>query len=460
MKVLNTLTDETSGAITISAVDKQSLKSWLGAAPARDRAWLKTLGFAAEPGKFAFVPGSGGRRSRVVVGASLEREPMWALAGLPDALPEGRYRLDARLDRERATKVALGWALGAYAFTRYKAPKRRFATLVWPGQADRQEVERLARGVFLARDLINTPAEDLGPPELAAAASKVAKQYDARCTVISGDELLKKNYPTIHAVGRASSRPPCLIDLRWGKKNAPKVTLVGKGVCFDTGGLDLKPAANMLQMKKDMGGAAVVLGLASALMGAKAPIRLRVLIPAVENSVSANAIHPLDIIRTRSGKTVEIGNTDAEGRLILCDALSEADSENPGLLIDCATLTGAARVALGPEVQALFCNDDALAETILRAAVDVADPIWRLPIWKPYRRLIDSKVADFNNVADGAFAGSIIGALYLAEFVRESTPWAHLDIMASNTRGQPGRPEGGEATGLRALYRAIRQRFG
>jgi leucyl aminopeptidase len=459
MKVLNTLTDDTNGAITISTMDKEGLDKSLAAAPARERAWLKTLGFNADPGKFAFLPGSDGR-PKVVVGANLKRDPIWALAGLPETLPEGRYRLDARLDRERATKIALGWALGAYAFTRYKKPKRGFATLVWPDRADRKEVERLAQGVFLARDLINTPAEDLGPPELAAAASKVARRYEAGCTVISGGDLLKKNYPTIHAVGRASSRPPCLIDLRWGKKNAPKVTLVGKGVCFDTGGLDLKPAANMLQMKKDMGGAAVVLGLASALMSAKAPIRLRVLIPAVENSVSANAIHPLDIVRTRSGKTVEIGNTDAEGRLILCDALAEADSESPSLLIDCATLTGAARVALGPEVQALFCNHDKVADAILRASVDVADPIWRLPLWKPYRKMIDSKIADFNNVADGPFAGSIIGALYLAEFVRESTPWAHLDIMASNTRSRPGRPEGGEATGLRALYRAIRQRFG
>jgi leucyl aminopeptidase len=458
--MLKTLTDETSGAVTISTMDKEGLDKSLAAMPARDRAWLKMLGFNADPGKFAFLPGTDGRPDRVVVGANLKRDPTWALAGLPETLPEGRYRLDVRLDRERATKIALGWALGGYAFTRYKKPKRGFATLVWPDRADRKEVERLAQGVFLARDLINTPAEDLGPPELAAAASKVARQFNAGCTVISGSDLLKKNYPTIHAVGRASSRPPCLIDLRWGRKNAPKVTLVGKGVCFDTGGLDLKPAANMLQMKKDMGGAAVVLGLASALMSAKAPIRLRVLIPAVENSVSANAIRPLDIVRTRSGKTVEIGNTDAEGRLILCDALAEADSESPSMLIDCATLTGAARVALGPEVQALFCNDDKLADAILRASVDVADPIWRLPLWKPYRRLIDSKIADFNNVADGPFAGSIIGALYLAEFVRESTPWAHLDIMASNTRGQPGRPEGGEATGLRALYSAIRKRFG
>jgi len=457
---LKTFTDDSRNAITITPVDAKGLKAWLKGAPVRDRAWLKTLGFGAEPGKFAFLPPAGRRQAKVLVGADLQRDPIWAIAGLAGALPEGRYRIDAQLAPEAATQLALGWALGAYAFTRYKKANRGFATLVWPGNADRREVERLAQAVFLARDLINTPAEDLGPPELAAEAQRVAKQFDARCTVISGDDLLKKNYPTVHAVGRASSRPPCLIDRSWGDSKAPKVTLVGKGVCFDTGGLDLKSAGNMLQMKKDMGGAGVVLGLASALMSARAPIRLRVLIPAVENSVSANAIRPRDIVRTRSGKTVEIGNTDAEGRLILCDALAEADSEKPALLIDCATLTGAARVALGPEVQALFCNDDRLADAILRASVDVADPIWRLPLWKPYRRMIDSKIADFNNVADGPYAGSIIGALYLAEFVSESTPWAHLDIFASNARAQPGRPEGGEATGLRALYRAVRQRFG
>jgi leucyl aminopeptidase len=261
-------------------------------------------------------------------------------------------------------------------------------------------------------------------------------------------------------VGRASSRPPCLIDIRWGDPAAPKVTLVGKGVCFDTGGLDIKPAAAMLQMKKDMGGGAVVLGLASALMTAGAPIRLRVLVPAVENSVSANAIRPRDIVRTRIGKTVEIGNTDAEGRLILCDALAEADSEAPALIVDCATLTGAARVALGPELQALFCNDDAVADGLLRASAAASDPLWRMPLWQPYRKLIDSKVADFNNVADSPFGGAIIAALYLAEFVKPSTPWAHLDMMASNTRDLPGRPEGGEATGLRALYGYLRQRFG
>jgi len=337
--------------------------------------------------------------------------------------------------------------------------KRGFAELVWPQGADHADVQRLTRSVFLARDLINTPCEDMGPHELAAAAIAVARDFDARTSVVVGDDLLQENYPTIHAVGRASARPPHLIGIKWGDEHAPKVTLVGKGVCFDTGGLDLKTPPNMLQMKKDMGGAAIVLGLARALMAAKTPIRLRVLIPAVENSVSANAIRPLDIVRTRSGKTVEIGNTDAEGRLILCDALFEGDSEKPEMLIDFATLTGAARVALGPEVQALFSNNDELANEILGASTDVADPIWRMPIWKPYRKMIDSKIADFNNVSESPHAGAIIGALYLSEFVGEKTPWAHLDVFASNAKAAPGRPEGGEATGLRALYHMIRRRF-
>jgi leucyl aminopeptidase len=453
------LTSDTTSAIPITLVDKASLATWLEGANAAEREWLTTIGFKAEGGKFAFVPAADGRPAKVVVG--VDKDPsIWTLAGLPDALPEGNYRLDARLDRERATQMTLGWALGAYAFTRYKAPKRAFASLVWPGEADRNEVERVASSIHLTRDLINTPCEDMGPPDLAAAAVAVAKDFDARARVIAGDELLKQNYPTVHAVGRASARPPQLIDLTWGDDRSPKVTLVGKGVCFDTGGLDLKSPANMLQMKKDMGGAATILGLARALMAAKTSIRLRVLIPAVENSVSSNAIRPRDIIRTRAGKTVEIGNTDAEGRLILCDALFEADSEKPALLVDCATLTGAARVALGPEVQALFSNDDVLADDIVRAGREVADPIWRLPLWKPYRKMLDSKIADFNNVADGTFAGSIVAALYLAEFVRETTPWAHLDIFASNPKSQPGRPEGGEATGLRALYAVIRKRFG
>jgi leucyl aminopeptidase len=453
------LTDDSTNAIALQPIAKDDFAAWLETAPAREREWLKTTGFTAEAGKFAFVQGDDGRAVRVVVGADLAKDPVWALAGLPEALPEGRYKLDARLAAEAATSLALGWSLGAYAFTRYKAPKRGFAELVWPHGADQADVQRLTRSVFLARDLINTPCEDMGPPALAEAAIAVAREFDARSRVTAGDDLLKENYPTIHAVGRASARPPHLIDLVWGDNRAPKVTLVGKGVCFDTGGLDLKSAPNMLQMKKDMGGAAIVLGLARALMAAKTPIRLRVLIPAVENSVSANAIRPLDIVRTRSGKTVEIGNTDAEGRLILCDALFEADSEKPEMLIDFATLTGAARIALGPEVQALFSNNERLANEILVASVDVADPIWRLPIWKPYRKMIDSKVADFNNVSDSPHGGAIIAALYLSEFVSEKTPWAHLDVFASNAKAAPGRPEGGDATGLRALYQTIRRRF-
>ncbi len=403
-------------------------------------------------------PASSGRPSGALVSPA-EGEPVWALSGLPTALPEGTYSLESEDGDSSLTDTALGWALGSYAFTRYKKAKRLPATLVWPAQADRSEVERIAQGVFLARDMINTPAEDMGPEHLADAALTVARGYGATTQVIVGDDLLQQNYPTIHIVGRASSRAPRLIDLRWGDEGAPKVTLVGKGVCFDTGGLDLKSREGMLEMKKDMGGAAVMLGLASALMSANVPIRLRLLIPAVENSVAGNAYRPRDIVRTRSGKTVEIGNTDAEGRLVLCDALAEADSERPDLLVDCATLTGAARIALGPELQALFCDDDTVADGLLRAGKKVGDPLWRMPIWRPYRKLIDGKCADLNNVAQGAFAGSIIGALYLAEFVSASTSWAHLDIMAANPTAKPGRPEGGEATGMRALYAYIRQRY-
>jgi leucyl aminopeptidase len=310
------------------------------------------------------------------------------------------------------------------------------------------------------RDLINTPAEEMGPAELALAAEQLAAEHGARCTVLVGDELLKNNYPMIHAVGRGSARAPRLIDIVWGDPKAPKLTLVGKGVCFDSGGLDLKTAQGMRMMKKDMGGSATVLGLASAIMDAGLPVRLRVLVPAVENFVSATSYRPLDVIRTRKGLTVEIGNTDAEGRLILCDALAEADSEHPALIIDMATLTGAARVALGPELPALFVNDDATATALLDAGSAENDPFWRMPLWKPYRKLIDSKVADLNNVSESGFAGAVIAALYLAEFVSPSTPWAHIDTYAWNATSRPGRPEGAEALGLRALYAAIQRRFG
>src|SRR5215469_342077 len=396
-------TSDRDQAIPITPVTKDGLPVWLKEHQ-HYRSWLDAIGFKAEPGSFAFLADSGGRVASVLA-APVEGESIWAFAGLPMSLPEGRYVLETQPDAS-PTDLALGWALGSYAFTRYKKPKRAPATLVWPDKADRSEVERIARGVFLARDMINTPAEDMGPEQIADAAQKLADAHRASLKVITGSELLEQNYPTIHIVGRASPRPPRLIDLRWGDQSAPKVTLVGKGVCFDTGGLDLKTREGMLEMKKDMGGAAIMLGLADALMSAQMPIRLRVLIPAVENSVAGNAVRPLDIVRARVGKTVEIGNTDAEGRLILSDSLGDADSERPDLLVDCATLTGAARVALGPELQALFCDDDALAGGLLKAGAEVGDPLWRLPLWRPYRKLIDSKCADLNNVSQGQFAGS------------------------------------------------------
>jgi leucyl aminopeptidase len=455
------LIDDGAGAVSVVALAKSGLAAWREAAPERERDWVAATGFEGEGGKLALVPNEKGGLGRVLIGMPEGEAAMWAFAGLSDALPEGSYRIAGVPEGGDPTRIALGWALGTYAFTRYRAPKRAGgARLVWPKGADRAVVEHLAGAVFLARDLINTPASDMGPAELAAAAVEVAEKADARHRVISGDALLAENYPTIHAVGRASVRAPRLVDIVWGEKSAPKVTLVGKGVCFDSGGLDLKAASGMLNMKKDMGGAAIMLGLARAIMMAKLPVRLRVLLPMVENAVSGNALRPRDIVKTRKGLTVEIGNTDAEGRLILCDALAEASSEQPALLIDAATLTGAARVALGPELPALFCNDDSLAAALSAAGAQEDDPLWRMPLWRPYRRNLDSKIADLNNVSEGPQGGAITAALYLQEFVEPGIPWAHLDVMAWNTRARPGRPEGAEAQTLRALYAHIAGRFG
>jgi len=457
------LIDDTLDSVPITALTKDRLSTWLETAPERERNWARSTGFTAKTGKPVLVPGENGRLGRVLAGLGAGPDAaatMWALAGLADMLPEGSYRLDPVPEGAEPTRLALGWALATYAFARYHAKPASGAALVWPAGADRARVERLARAAFLARDLTNTPAGDLGPEELAQAAVRVAEEGGACHRVIVGDDLLGENYPTIHAVGRASTRPPRLVDLVWGDPAAPKVTLVGKGVCFDTGGLDLKPASGMRLMKKDMAGAAIVLGLAQAIMDARLPVRLRVLLPCVENSVSGNAMRPMDIIRTRKDLTVEIGNTDAEGRLILCDALAEASTETPQLLIDMATLTGAARVALGPELAALFCNDDKLAAALLDAADAEEDPMWRMPLWRPYRKMIDSKIADLNNVSEGPHAGAITAALYLQEFVEPGIPWAHLDVMAWNPQSRPGRPEGAEATALRALYAHISRRFG
>jgi leucyl aminopeptidase len=447
-----------STATPLTLVTAATLPAWLEAHP-EHRPWVEATGFSGKPGSHALLPGTDGRVTRVLV-APPEGSATWALAALPHKLPEGTYRLDGVLSRDEATAAATGWALATYAFTAYRAAKRPPAQLLPPENADMAEAERIAQAAALARDLINTPAEDMGPQQLAAAARRLAERCGATLRVIEGDELLAQNYPTVHAVGRASARPPVLIDLRWGDENAPRLTLVGKGVCFDTGGLDLKTAAGMLTMKKDMGGGAIVLGLAQALIDAKLPVRLRVLVPAVENSVAGNALRPGDVVRTRSGKTVEIGNTDAEGRLILCDALWEAASEQPDLLIDVATLTGAARTALGPDLQALFCDDDGLAQALQQAGTEVGDPLWRLPIWRPYLPKLQDGIADLKNVSGSPHGGAIYAALYLSQFVEGATTWAHLDVAGSNDKPKPGRPEGGEATGLRALYTYLCRRYG
>jgi leucyl aminopeptidase len=454
------LIDDDAGAVAITVLTKAGLEAWRETAPRRARDWAMATGFTGEAGKLALVPDDAGHLGHVLVGHAEDEAAMWALAGLSETLPEGNYRLDKMPEGGDASHVALGWALGTYSFTRYHEKPAGKARLVWPKGSDHGLVERLAGGIFLARDLINTPASDMGPAELAAAAMEVAEKTGAKHRIIVGDALLAENYPTIHAVGRASDRAPRLVDIVWGDDDAPKVTLVGKGVCFDSGGLDLKSAAGMRMMKKDMAGAAIMLGLGRAIMQAGLPVRLRVLLPMVENAVSGNAMRPLDIIKTRKRITVEIGNTDAEGRLILCDALAEAATEQPEMLVDAATLTGAARVALGPELPALFCNDDKLAAGLLAAGAAEDDPLWRMPLWRPYRKLIDSKVADVNNVSESPHAGAITAALYLQEFVDPGIPWAHIDVMAWNTRSRPGRPEGAEAQTLRALYAHIAGEFG
>ncbi|MCW2247384.1 leucyl aminopeptidase [Azospirillum fermentarium] len=446
-------------SVPLTPLTKAGLEEWLSTQPAATAAWLKATGFDAAPGTTALIPGPGGGLARVVAGVSTLND-VWGLGGLPGRLPAGLYRLDPEPKPEESTALALGWALGSYRYTRYKEAKSPLPLLVWPENADRTAVESAGTATNLVRDLVNTPAADMGPAELTTAAEQLAAEFDGRVSVITGDALLPNNYPAVHAVGRGSARPPRLIDLTWGNKTDPKVTLVGKGVCFDSGGYDIKPSSGMMLMKKDMGGAAHALGVARMVMTAGLPVRLRVLIPAVENMVSGDAMRPLDVLHTRKGLTVEVGNTDAEGRLILCDALAEADSDKPALLIDFATLTGAARVALGPDLPALFSNDDSLAADLLAAGEAASDPLWRLPLWQGYRKGLDSKVADLNNAPAGGFAGAITAALFLESFVSRDTVWAHIDTYAWNGSARPGRPEGGEALGMRAVYAVIARRFG
>lgn len=421
--------------------------------------WVTAAGYGAKPGTVLLLPGEAGKPlGGALVGVEGD-EDIWSWGGAAQILPPGNYRIEGISATSSANRAALGWALGSYAFTRYKDNGRQMRSLAWPKGVDRTWVTAAATATTLVRDLINTPAADMGPAALAEAAKELAGEFGADFAVTVGDELLERNYPAIHAVGRAAAVAPRLIDMSWGDPGHPKVTLVGKGVCFDTGGLDLKPSRGMALMKKDMGGAATALGLARMIMMTGLPVRLRVLIPAVENSVSGNAMRPRDILQTRKGLTVEIGNTDAEGRLVLADALTLAMEDKPDMLLDFATLTGAARAAVGPGIAAMFSPDDSLADDLYRHGVAEDDPVWRLPLWQPYRRMIDSKVADINNAGDSPYAGAITAALFLSEFVDKGVCWAHFDIMAWNPSGGPGRPEGGEAMAMRAAFAAIRQRY-
>jgi leucyl aminopeptidase len=421
-------------------------------------AFAEACGFEPVAGRHAFLPGPDGNLAGVLFGQEDDHKPRDPfLAGkLTSVLPKGGYRFANAPHNPRLAALAFG--LGAYRFARY-GKSRTEVRLEPPKSNDIDDLSRIVEAVYLARDLINTPANDMGPDELAAAAQALAARHGAEVLTVAGDDLQRQNFPLIHAVGRAAARAPCLIDLTWGDPASPKVTLVGKGVCFDSGGLDIKPDSAMLLMKKDMGGAATVLALAHMIMDRRLRVRLRVLVPAVENSISGAAMRPLDIYRARNGLRVEVGNTDAEGRLILADALALADEEAPDILIDIGTLTGAARVALGPDLPPFYTEDETLAADVARYGQAENDPLWRLPLWRPYDQMLDSKVADMNNIATGGFAGSIICALFLNRFVTAAKAWLHFDIYGWTPSARPGRPEGGECQAARALYALLMERY-
>ncbi|TPQ41339.1 leucyl aminopeptidase [Bradyrhizobium guangdongense] len=449
-----------TSAIPISFVTKSGWDAFREALPQAQRQFATASNFMAKPGAYLALPAPDGAIAQVLFGIEddgAKSRDLFRPGSLPGLLPPGTYRFanaphDARL-------AALAFALGSYRFARYRKADSPDVRLVPPDGVDAAEITRIADAAMLARDLVNTPSNDMGPEELAAAAQELASAYGASFKCIVGDDLKTQNFPLIHAVGMASTRAPRLIDISWGDPGHPKVTLVGKGVCFDTGGLDLKPSSGMLIMKKDMGGAANVLALARMVMDAKLKVRLRVLIPAVENAVAGNAFRPLDIFPSRKGITVEIGNTDAEGRLVLADALALADEETPDLLIDLGTLTGAARVALGPDLPPFYTNDEALAADVARCAAGENDPLWRMPLWPPYDSWLDSKTADINNAPSNGFAGSITCALFLQRFVAQARSWLHVDIYAWTPSAKPARPEGGECQAARALYKLLSERY-
>ena len=441
-------------AVPILATDAARLPKLMQSLTPAERRWAEAAGFDGSPNGHCVLPDAKGGIARVLAGVRDANDP-WALAALPQKLPRGRYVLGKGPVAISAENAVFAWDLGSYQFTRYKKGKRKPADLQVEGGSRVRESLELAHAVRLVRDLINTPTEDMGPEDLSDVAREQAERFGGEFDEWVGDELLAQNFPAIHTVGRAATRAPRLLEINWGNPKHPRVAIVGKGVCFDTGGLDIKGAEGMRLMKKDMGGAAHAIALARLIMQRNLPIRLQMLVPAVENAISGNAYRPGDVVRTRKGLTIEVGNTDAEGRVVLCDALAYAVEEKPKTIIDFATLTGAARVALGPELPVLFANDEKLAGRLLASAEKVDDPMWRLPLWRNYRRLFDSDVADFNNSGKGGFAGAIVGALFLDYFVPRDIAWAHFDVYSWNDASRPGRPVGGEAQGLRAVLAAL-----
>ena len=444
---------------------ENEIEGWRAAQTPPVARWIAEQNFKAEKHRVVLLPDSAGGLAAAVggLGRRMGELSLWNTAGFVERLPPRRFRLAQSFTAAEATQLYLGFAYGGYRFDRYRPAKSDMASVEAPPNADVQFVALAAESSRMARDWINTPAQDLGPAALAAAARKLAERHHAAYREWVGEDLLAHNFPAIHAVGRASSEAPRLVEVRWSPspgESYPRLTLVGKGVCFDSGGLDLKSGSGMALMKKDMGGAAVALALAHMLMSVKIRAELRVLVPAVENAVGGNAYRPGDVLTTRKGLTVEVGDTDAEGRLVLCDALALADAELPDLIIDFATLTGAARVALGPELPALFGNDEGIVQELAAAAAAEHDPLWPMPLWPSYEDDLASKIADLNNVASSTLAGAIFGALFLKRFVGESTPWVHIDLYAWNSKDRPGRSIGAEAQGLRGVYRYLVKRYG
>lgn len=450
--------EQDQAVTSLRAVNSDGLDEWKKAATPAQRQWLEDAGFVASADRFCAVPGADGSMETCLFGYR-DQGALYRMATLPAGLPRGIYRLDCDWPRDQRVQAALGWGLASYRFDRYKADNRPKPVLLLDEEIDR-EVRSLLQAQVLVRDLVNTPTEHMGPSELADAVMLEADRFGAEVVCVAGDELLTENFPAIHAVGRASHRKPRLLELNWGNEDAPVLALVGKGVCFDTGGLDLKPAAGMLLMKKDMGGAAHALALARLVMENNLPVRLKLLIPAVENAVAGNAYRPGDVIPSRKGLSIEIGNTDAEGRVVLSDALAYACESLPDLVIDFATLTGAARIALGADLPPLFSNRDEVAEGIQQAGDESEDPLWTMPLYQPYRKLIESPIADINNAGKSSFGGCITAALFLEHFVDPAISWVHIDTFAWNQSDRPGRPQGGEALGLRAVFRYLQTRYG